>query len=80
MSTVVGFCPHCKGMRNMRATQKTRKGAGVDLDIIVTHHCATCGLFVGNESFRKASWDVLINRLNKFSADFMAEQATETAE
>jgi hypothetical protein len=59
MSTVVGFCPHCKGMRNMRAAQETRKGAGVDLEIIVTHHCETCGLFVENEYFRKASWDVL---------------------
>jgi hypothetical protein len=57
----------------MRATQETRKGAGVDLEIIVTHHCDACGLFVENESFRKASWDVLINSLNKFSTDFVTE-------
>ena len=74
MSTVVGFCPHCKGMRNMRATQETGKGAGMDREIIVTHHCETCGLFVENESSRKASWDVLINSLNKFSSDFMTER------
>lgn len=74
MSTFVGFCPHCEGMRNMRAKQETRKGAGADREIIVTHQCETCGLFVENESSRKASWDVLINSLNKFSADFMAER------
>src|SRR3990172_1641357 len=74
MSTVVGFCPHCMGLRNMRATHETRKGAGLDREIIVTHHCETCGLFVENESSRKASWDVLINSLKKFSTDFMTER------
>jgi hypothetical protein len=46
MSTGVGFCPHCMGLRNMRATQETRKGAGMDREIIITHHCEICGLFV----------------------------------
>jgi hypothetical protein len=63
MSTAVGFCPHCMGLRNMRATQETRKGVGMDRDIIITRHCETCGLFVENEAFRKASWDELINSL-----------------
>ena len=74
MSTDVGFCPHCRGLRNMRATQVMRKGAGRDRDLTITHHCETCGLFVENEAFRKASWDELINSLNKFSADFMTER------
>jgi len=74
MSSVSRFCPHCMGLRNMRATQETGKGAGVDREIIVTHHCETCGLFVENEASRKASWDVLINSLNKFSSDFMTER------
>jgi hypothetical protein len=58
MSTAVGFCPHCKGMRNMRATQETGKGMGADREIIVTHHCETCGLFVESEAFRKASQEM----------------------
>ncbi len=62
------------GLRNMRAKQEMRKGAGMDRDIIVTHHCATCGLFVESNAFRKASWNELINSLNKFSADFMTER------
>ncbi len=74
MSTVVGFCPHCKGMRNMRATQETRKGAGVDREITVTHHCETCGLFVKNETVRPPTWDDLMNSLDNFSADFMTER------
>jgi len=74
MSTVVGFCHHCKGMRNMRTTQETRKGAGVDREIIVTHHGETCGLLVENETVRPPTWGELINSLNKFSADFMTER------
>ncbi len=74
MSTAVGFCPHCKGMRNMRAIQTMRKGAGMDKEIILTHHCEICGLFVENETVRRPSWDDLINSLGKFSADFMTER------
>lgn len=77
MSSVSRFCPHCMGLRNMRATQETRRGAGdknMMLKFITTLHCETCGLFVEDGSFRPASWDALINSLDKFSADFMAER------
>jgi len=77
MSLVSRFCPHCMGLRNMRATQETRRGAGdknMMLKFITTLHCETCGLFVEDGSFRPASWDALINSLDKFSADFMAER------
>jgi hypothetical protein len=77
MTMVVGFCPHCMGLRNMRATQGTRHGAGYmqfDWEFIMIYHCESCGLFVEDESFRTASWDELINSLDKFSADFIAER------
>ncbi len=35
MSTVVDFCHHCMGLRNMREIQTKRKGAGMDQEIIV---------------------------------------------
>ena len=76
MSTVVRFCPHCMGLRNMRMTQETRRGAGnknMDREFIVTYHCESCGLFVVDEALRPAPWNDLINSLDKFSADFMAE-------
>ena len=68
MGTVVGYCPHCMDLRNMRAMQTTRKGAGMDKENIA-HHCEICGLFVENEAVRRPSWDGLINSLGKFSAD-----------
>src|SRR5450759_25267 len=77
MSTVVRFCPHCMGLRNMRTTQESRRGAGNknrEREFIATHHCETCGLFVEDRSFRPASWDDLINSLGRFSTDFMAER------
>lgn len=71
MSTVIGFCPYCRGLRNMRETQTTRE---MNREIIIAHHCETCGLFVENETVRPPSWDELINSLNKFSVDFMTER------
>lgn len=71
MTNVIGFCPQCRGLRNMRETQTTRE---MDRDIIISYHCETCGLFVEDGSFRPASWDALINSLDKFSADFIAER------
>ena len=74
MNTAVGFCPHCMGLRNMRAMQTTRKSAGMNRESIITHHCETCGFFVENETVRPLSWDELINSLGKFSAEFMTER------
>ena len=62
------------GLRNMRAIETTRKSAGMDREIIITHHCETCGSFVENETVRPPSWDELINNLVKFSAEFLAER------
>jgi len=62
------------GLRNMRAMQAKRKSAGMDREIIITHHCETCGVFVENETVRPSSWDELVNSLDKFSAEFMAER------
>ena len=59
------------GLRNMRATQTTRE---MDRAIIIAHHCEACGLFVGNKTVQRPSWDELINSLDKFSDDFMAER------
>jgi len=58
----------------MRAIQTKRKGAGMDRDITITHHCETCGFFVESETARRPSWDDLINSLGKFSTDFMTER------
>lgn len=77
-TTIVGFCPHCMGLRNMRATRETGRGARckkIDREFIGTYHCESCGLFVEDESFRTTLWDELISSPDKFSADFMTERS-----
>ncbi len=52
MDTVIGFCPHCMGLRNMRVTREMRLGAENKKrvrQLFVTHHCETCGLFVESD-------------------------------
>ncbi len=73
ISNAAGLCPHCTVLRNMRAI-RTTKSAGMDREIIITHHCETCGFFVENETVRPSSWDELINSLDKFSAEFLVER------
>ncbi len=72
MSSVSRFCPHCMGLRNMRATQETRRGAGdknMMLKFITTLHCETC------TAFRVKSFSLHFTRLSAMVAVWLALSA-----